>query len=46
MEIDWVVYVKHIVFYSCSYKLRKHYLLLIRDRMLCINSKSNLLDYC
>jgi|GEM_PF-4058219 len=46
MAIDWVVYVRHIVFYSCSYKHRKYYLLLSRDRMLCINSKSNLLDYC
>lgn len=46
MEIDWVVYVRHIVFYSCSYKLRKHYLLLSRDRELYINFKSNLLDYC
>ena len=45
MAIDWVVYVRHIVFYSCSYKLHKHYLLLSRERELCINSKSNLLDY-
>lgn len=46
MAINWVVYVRHIVFYSCSYKHRKHYLLLSRDRMFCINSKSNLLDHC
>lgn len=46
MDNDWVVYVEHIVFYSCSYKHHKHCLLLRRDRMLCINFKPILLDYC
>lgn len=46
MAIGWAVYVRHIVFYSCSRKYHKHYLLLSRDRILYINSKLVLLDYC